>query len=353
MDLDALLTPRDGESVSGENLEYDPDFMELQRLALPGEERQVGSEFVTDDEPDFRDLETRALAILERCHDIRAAVILGDALLNTKGLVGFADAMTYIRRCLEEYWDTCYPELDPDDDDDPTMRINAVGGITGPDTTLRYLRRTPLTHSRAFGSATLLMIQQAYGEIAVPEGKQLDLDRAGVAAAFADTDPDDLAASRAAAHQALDEINAIDQLITGVINERGLAVPFKLDDLVKMMRQIVRHLDENAGEDVDAEGDTVDEDDDAMSDVPTAAAPVRRGGGAPGAVETAQDARYALDRVIDYFHRCEPSSPVPVLLERAKRLVGADFLTIMQDMAPQGLENVRLIGGLPTEEEEY
>ena len=35
----------------------------------------------------------------------------------------------YIRFCLEEYWETCHPELDADDDDDPTMRVNAVLGL--------------------------------------------------------------------------------------------------------------------------------------------------------------------------------------------------------------------------------
>jgi type VI secretion system protein ImpA len=33
-------------------------------------------------------------------------------------------------------------------------------------------------------------------------------------------------------------------------------------------------------------------------------------------------------------------------MTRAKKLVGADFMTIMKDMAPKGLDNVKLIGGL-------
>ena len=54
----------------------------------------------------------------------------------------------------------------------------------------------------------------------------------------------------------------------------------------------------------------------------------------------------ALDKIISYYQRHEPSSPVPVLLTRAKRLVSADFLTIMKDMAPQGVDQVRQIGGI-------
>jgi type VI secretion system protein ImpA len=41
---------------------------------------------------------------------------------------------------------------------------------------------------------------------------------------------------------------------------------------------------------------------------------------------------------------------VPILLTRAKRLVGADFLSIVKDMAPNGIDNVHLISGLENSE---
>ena len=349
MDLDALLSAREGDGVSGENLEYDLDFMELQRLSQPGEERQAGNQILAGEEPDFADVEKRALTVLERAHDIRAAVILADARLNTKGIPGFADAVAYIRRCLAERWDTCFPELDPDDDNDPTMRINAVRGLAGAETTLRYLRRTPLTQSRTFGRANLLQIQQAYGEMPVPDGARPEFDRASIAAAFADSDPGQLATTLDAARRALADVTAIDKQITGVINSGGYPVEFKFAELQRIMQQIVRHLGEHvAGEEAVTPEDAAP-DLDAAS--PAEVAPTRRAtGGPPGAVETAQDARDALDRVIGYFRRQEPSSPVPILLERAKRLVGADFLSIMKDMAPKGLDTVRMIGGLPDDD---
>ena len=62
------------------------------------------------------------------------------------------------------------------------------------------------------------------------------------------------------------------------------------------------------------------------------------------------DVRNALDRIIGYYERMEPSSPLPILLLRAKKLVDADFVTIVKDMAPGGIDNVNLIGGLEDEE---
>lgn len=113
-----------------------------------------------------------------------------------------------------------------------------------------------------------------------------------------------------------------------------------LDPLVKLLKQIIKRLDAALGttgvEDVseDAAGETAGDD----------GGP--RAGGAVGGISSPNDVQNALDRIIAYYARYEPSSPVPMLLMRAKRLVNADFLTIVKDMAPNGVDNVNLIGGI-------
>ena len=349
MNLDALLSPREGDEPSGENLEYDFDFMQLQIAAQPGEERQAGKEIIAAADPDFKDVEQKALAILERSHDLRAAVILASAVLQTKGLKGFAEATAYVRGCLAQHWDTCHPQLDADDDNDPTMRINAVKGLGGADTVLVNLRKTALTNSRTFGRLNLRDIQIALGEMPPPEGQQPQYDRTSVAAAFADTGDEALTETLAAIRAALADVKAVE----GVFSDRTPGYGPDLDDLRKMLQQLARHVSDNvAAPEVAGEA----EDDEAASVPATggyASAPARRGsgGGLPGSIETAQDARTAIDRVIEYFKRYEPSSPVPIILERAKRLVGADFMAIMKDMAPGGLDSVRMIGGLEEDDD--
>jgi type VI secretion system protein ImpA len=86
------------------------------------------------------------------------------------------------------------------------------------------------------------------------------------------------------------------------------------------------------------------------SDVPaTNGSMAPRGGGGVGGISGPGDVINALDRIMDYYARQEPSSPIPILLARAKRLVNADFMTIVKDMAPSGVDNVSLIGGLSDE----
>lgn len=346
MDPAVLLQSKGDDSPSGENLEYDPAFTDMELAAQGGEERQVGDTVTEAEEPDYRDLAEKSLAILERSHDLRAAVFLADAVLHTEGLSGFADVTQFIRGCLEDYWDTCHPELDEDDDNDPTMRINAVqglcgqpGGLGGPSPVYRSLRRAPLTESRNFGRMSLRDIEIAEGVMTAPEDMENIPDTASVAAAFQDTDDDVLEELLAAAQASEANVRAI----SAVFDEQTPGRGPELDELIKLLSQIRRRLAEWVG------GEQPEDANDEESAAEPGAAPVAAAG-AVGGISSPADVSNALDRIIAYYQRAEPSSPVPLILERAKRLVNADFLTIVQDMAPAGIDNVHLIGGIEDED---
>jgi type VI secretion system protein ImpA len=68
-----------------------------------------------------------------------------------------------------------------------------------------------------------------------------------------------------------------------------------------------------------------------------------------GVVASRQDAIRALDAVADFFRRTEPSSPIPLFLARAKRLVSKDFLEVLADIAPEAVAQARAAGGLKDE----
>ena len=329
--LESLLTPRSEPGPSGANLEYDSDFTALMLAAQPGEERQVGAEIVPAEDPNFPEVIDLALAVLTRAHDLRAAIPWAQAQLAVTGIDGLADPVHYIRRCLEDYWDTCHPQLDPDDDNDPTMRVNAVLGLAAAPL-LATLRATPLTDSRTFGRLSLRDIMIADGEITAPPGSSVP-DKAGVAAALKETRVETLRSRLAAARRVSDDLAAINS----VFDTRIPGLGPDLGPLMRMMRRIAGKLAEAVGE---PDAPTQAAQPDAIPGVVPQAASI------PGAINTPEDARAALDRIITYYETHEPSSPVPVILHRARRLIGADFLSIIKDLAPYGLENVKLVGGI-------
>jgi type VI secretion system protein ImpA len=53
-----------------------------------------------------------------------------------------------------------------------------------------------------------------------------------------------------------------------------------------------------------------------------------------------------MDKISSFFERSEPSSPVPLLMQRAKRLVSMSFMDILADIAPDGVKQAKNIGGI-------
>ena len=335
MGFEALLAPRESNPPSGDNLEYEDVYLAMEIAARPVEERQAGDEILESEDPDFSDVAQKALAVMERSHDIRAGVVLAGAQLFTRGLPGFSEGVAYIRGCLEQHWETCHPELDAEDDDDPTMRINALGALAAPDPVLRGLRSAPLTESRTFGRVTLRDMQISLGQITPRDGETPQFDSAAVAAAFRDTPVDTLTEILAAAQSALEHLQAIEQIFA----ERTPGQGPQLAEAIRLLQQIVRQV--AAAADVAIENDETDAESGGSTGSSSKA--VR---GAPGQIMSPADVRAALDAIVVYYQKNEPSSPVPILVERAKRLVGADFMSIVNELAPQSVDNVRLIGGL-------
>jgi type VI secretion system protein ImpA len=73
-------------------------------------------------------------------------------------------------------------------------------------------------------------------------------------------------------------------------------------------------------------------------------------GGAPraalsGEIMSRDDVVRALDKICDYYARHEPSSPLPLLLQRCKRLATMSFIEIVKEMVPDGLSQVEIIAG--------
>jgi type VI secretion system protein ImpA len=205
------------------------------------------------------------------------------------------------------------------------------------------LRRVFLSDSRNFGRFSLRDIEIAEGLMAAPDDMDSIPDQASIGAAFQDSDDEFIAERLAAVERIEEDVRAI----SDVFSEQTPGQGPEFDPLVKLLRQMGKKLRDygNLAEEAETE-----EGESGLGGEETEAEPQPGGGGravaTPGAINSPTDVANTLDRIISYYQREEPSSPVPLLLERAKRLVGADFLTIVNDMAPRGLENVQLIGGL-------
>ena len=72
------------------------------------------------------------------------------------GWPGLRDGLALLRGVVEQYWETAFPRLDPDDGNDPTERLNIIAAMTiPPDSygdTMQFnarLRSAPIVESSA------------------------------------------------------------------------------------------------------------------------------------------------------------------------------------------------------------
>jgi type VI secretion system protein ImpA len=71
--------------------------------------------------------------------------------------------------------------------------------------------------------------------------------------------------------------------------------------------------------------------------------------GVPGQIRSREDAIRSLEAVSEFFRRAEPSSPVPLFVDRAKRLIARDFLEVLAELAPDSVADVKRVGGIREE----
>lgn len=344
IDVDALLQEVSAELPCGEDLEYDPDYGELERAAQGKPEQIMGDTTVPAEDADWSDVGKRARALLARTKDLRVALYLARAELQTGGMVGFADSLRLVRNLTEQYWDTVHPQLDADDDNDPTLRVNTIMSLCDEDTVLRSLREAPLVNSRSFGRVSYRDIAMANGEIAPVDGAEgSGLDAAGINAAFMECDVEALQATAAAAREAVEHATAIEAQVTGQV---GAGDAPNLADLRSAIQPIQRVLMEKleqrgVGDSAAAANGQESASADATGQPAAGAVPAA----SAGQIASRDDVVRALDKICQYYERNEPSSPVPLLLRRAKRLVTKSFMDILRDLAPDGVAQAEKIGG--------
>ncbi len=341
IDLGRLLEDVSPAAPCGDDLEYDAEFTSMQRAAAGRPPQEMGGQVIPGQEPEWRDVRDRCVALFGRTRDLRVGAMLARALAHTDGLPGFVDGLELLQRLLAERWADVHPRLDPADDNDPTLRMNTLAALADRDSMLAPLRTLPLANSRRLGRFGLRDHEIATGAIPKPEGVDGLPDPATIDAAFMDTDAAELTAMAAAAAGSLERLGAIEETLTSRV---GTAAP-DLAPLRATLRAVHAVLQQQLSRrglgSAPAAGDTT--------------APIETGyatGGTPamsGPIQSREDIVRVLEQCCDWYRRNEPSSPVPLLLDRAKRLVSKDFIDLVKELSPSGVTEVRFIAGLDSQ----
>jgi type VI secretion system protein ImpA len=350
IEVEPLTAELSAEAPAGADLEYDPAYFELEKLAQGTPESEMGDVKKAAEEPEWKEVKTAALALFDKTRDLRVAMILTVALLQEDGIAGFRDGVGVVKGFVEKLWDQFYPKLDPEDNNDPTARINVLKGFDGDGSSAdlykfkQRLREATLTNSQQrIGKFSYRDIQIANGEVPAPTAKEGQPppqvpDKDLINAAFADTTTEDLQAEQTTVQDALADLVALDAALAEKV---GGGVGPDLTSLKDVLDELQKVLQDQLAKRGIGEAPATEERMGAGSGGEGAP----RGGAISGEIGSRADVVRMLEKICEYYDRYEPGSPVPIFMNRAKRLVTMSFVDLMKDLAPDAMAKIEVFTG--------
>jgi type VI secretion system protein ImpA len=336
-----LLQPITEAQPCGESLEDTELLASFDAFRLFGQSRPLDAPAEPNEKrvpkpaesPEWIAIRDKALDALAKSKDLRLLAYLGTALLRTDGLPAFSETLNVASQWLDTHWSQTYPLVD----EDAVLRRNALNCFADPMAVVDAIRRVPLVRSRQHGTFSLRDIDIATNQLSPAEG-DVQADENQIQAAFASMPLADLRQLLDSVVSAIAALNKIDGTMSASAGSEAMpgfepvtALFARAGQALKS--QVAAHPENTAGP--GAEG---------------TAEPGEAGPSVSGVVKSRQDAIRALDAVAAFFKKTEPSSPIPMFLERAKRLVSKDFLEVLADIAPEAVPQARAAGGLKKEE---
>ncbi|MDR2785281.1 MAG: type VI secretion system protein TssA, partial [Treponema sp.] len=343
IDAAALTVTFEGENPVGQNLEYDPFYVEMDALAMEVPDSFMGESKIEGRGPDWKKLGKNCLELWAKTRDLRVAVYIVIAEAITGGLAGLVGGLKLPVFLVKELWDSFYPRLDPDEDDDPLERLNILamlspqaGAVNDPVLFIPRFREVRLVPSLGYSLRDLLI---SLNEIEVSGDKSIDPKL--LRAELVNVAIPEIEVQAALVKEALDLITELcDEMngkMKGSYSLDMSSLTHELERLDTFYRTHLESLAAASPEGIAEEG----------------AGPAGQGAPASGEkvsllsyhASSRAEALLLLKKGSEYFQNQEPNSPIPLLVDRAMRFAGMSFIDLLEDIAPDALSRGRDILG--------
>ena len=341
-EFNLMLADVTGEDPCGIDCGYDPLYLQLETLAAGEPERKMGDSVIEGKDPDWRAVRKNCLALWAKTRDLRVAAYLVLSGLAIEGLSGFADGISLMRSLIVDRWDGFWPRLDPDDDNDPLERLNILAMVSPPPGTFDDpLRFVPMFRQMRLAQEgpryTLRDLLIAEGEI---DGGADKVDAALLEAEMTAVPHETMVAQGDLVERIAGDLAAISETISEKTAQRASASFETLQNELKTLRRFYAKF---AHSDAQSASDEI-----AGEEPPPGGAPLQARALDPSQVQARNrsEALMLLKKGCDYFRTSEPTSPVPYLVERALRMAEMNFMDLLAEIDPSGVERGRDILGV-------
>ena len=326
----ATYTMQDG-SVCGPDFEYAPEFVAFRSLVVPQEERQVGDSVLPAREPDWDEVLATGSELLKKTRDVRILIPIICAAVHRQGLPALANGLQLLADWLEGSWNELHPRLEIEGELDPLLRSNAIAELADPSGLMRVVRgasfvQTPVGRI-SVGDVEKLLKGGVLNENAVVHSVDalksvIDAEAERSSALFSAIEQAHLALERVQHHlhknlsfELLPNLRPLGDLLLGLVG----CLPVTL-----VHETTVNAIETNN-----------------LQPLPVSSSSM----GLPLRLESRSDAYRALALARQFFEEYEPSHPASLLIRRIEDLQGKDFLSLVRELTPDGLVQLRVLTG--------
>lgn len=329
--FDALESKLLLDTHCGTEIDYDPDFLELENMVTVKNDQQYGATIIPATPTDWSKALTKATELLGKSKDYRLCSIITRALTHKYGITGALKGIDIIYALTERFWDGAFPSIIFDGEKDLLPRSNAIAELNSATGLLGDLRTTDISF-KLIGKLSIARIEK------ILNGREEDesFNRDHLLKMLRD---ETLSQNH--------ELITLKKLISAVTTlEKSLIVHFGPEQApdfgqLKNLLQNINPIAASAPEEVIKEQDISDElhsnniQSQSQSQESTHLS-----------IKNRTDAIRVLDRVCDFLETTDPSNPAPLLIKRARNMIGQDFFTILSQIAPDGIAQAEHITGI-------
>ncbi|MET3711971.1 type VI secretion system protein ImpA [Sphingomonas trueperi] len=325
IDLDTLLAPVSDEDPAGPDLAYDPQRHRIEQAFDTSVSIDASGIVEQRADTDWRQLLDTIATLATRTKDLWLGVYFCRVAAESGRLDQVELGVAFVAGLLDRYWDAVHPRLDEYGVEARKSAFDALASVpafAGP------LRRIVYADHARLGRITGEDIARFHRGGEGEEGYGM------FRAMLAEAEIREALTEGAAAIERIEAtIHAIDERLMANAGARNATDFSALYEVLSTQRVALRSF-------VPAEADIEMPSEEAVAGAEAAQDGVQPMG---TTVRNREDVARVLDLVLDYYRRHEPSSPVPMLVERARGWIGLDFMAVLEDIAPTALVDAHAI----------
>lgn len=336
--------PISAEHPAGKNTEYDTKFAELESAAISTAEQQYGDTVIAGKEPDWQQTLKLASELSEKTYDLRILLLLTRSLTRLHGLEGALYGITSVHTISDNFWESLHPQLVIDEEFDPQIRFSALSNFADVEGLTSDIRQSVVITS-PLGIFTVKDLERLLDQGSI-EMNGVTVTDAQFEQVIADQRKSEDAPALELPQQIIAQIEALQKLYSEKMG------PEYQPDLGMLLRPLQRinvllHANDRAFHEAGAQPNSTDNEADGVVSSSSASNGAVKG---VGGIHSRKDALRQLELVSRYLEINEPTNPAPFLIRRAMKFMDMNFMDILREMAPDGLNQASFITGVEPEQ---